>query len=122
MLICINRISKNVALDGRPPLRTSAEEEFILEPPAWTLMFKTNIFTYDHTHHGTPFLRPSAYKLRVEGVSPRCRIDQIRTGGSKGRPHPSESGQYLNGEKFIPPTIPIYFSCTKISFNFFNNT
>ena len=28
------------------------------------------------THYGTPFLRPSAYKARVEGVSPRCGIEQ----------------------------------------------
>ena len=24
---------------------------------------------YDHTHYGTPFLRPIAYKVRVGGVS-----------------------------------------------------
>ena len=30
----------------------------------------------DYTHYGTLFLRPSAYKARVGGVSPRCRIKQ----------------------------------------------
>ena len=28
-----------------------------------------------HTHYGTPFLRPSAYKVRVRGVSSRCGIE-----------------------------------------------
>ena len=30
----------------------------------------------DYTHYGTPFLRPSAYKARVGGVSSQCRIEQ----------------------------------------------
>ena len=36
----------------------------------------------DHTHYGTPFLKPKAYKVRVECVSPRCEIEQIRVGGT----------------------------------------
>ena len=43
---------------------------------------------------GTPFLRQSAYKIRVGGVSRRCGIEQIRVGGNKGRPCPSQSEQY----------------------------
>ena len=38
-------------------------------------------FTQSHAHYGTPFLRPSAYKARVRGVSPRYGIEQIREGG-----------------------------------------
>ena len=34
----------------------------------------------DHTHNSTPSLRPSAYKSKVEGVSSRCGIEQIRKG------------------------------------------
>ena len=30
----------------------------------------------DYTYYGTPFLRPSAYKARVGGVSSQCRIEQ----------------------------------------------
>ena len=56
-----------------------------------------------YTHYGTPFLRPSAYKARVGGVSPWCGIEQIRTGGSKGRPCLSQSRQYLIGERFLSP-------------------
>ena len=36
--------------------------------------------SHDHTHYGTPFFRPSAYKVRVGSVSPRCEIEQIRAG------------------------------------------
>ena len=56
------------------------------------------------THYGTPFLSPSAYKVRVGGVSPRRGIEQIRMGGCKGWPYLSQSEQYLIGERFIPPT------------------
>ena len=54
-------------------------------------------------------LRPSANKARVGGVSPRCGIEQIRVGGSKGRPYPSQSEQYLIRERFVPPTIVFFF-------------
>ena len=37
----------------------------------------------DHTHNGTPSLRPSAYKSKVEGVSSRCGIEQIREAKAK---------------------------------------
>ena len=58
-----------------------------------------------HTHYGTPFLWPNAYKARVEDVSPCYRIEQIHVGGSKGRPYPSQSEQYLIGaETKFPPT------------------
>ena len=30
----------------------------------------------DHTYYGTPFLRPNVYKIRVEDISLRCRIEQ----------------------------------------------
>ena len=56
--------------------------------------------SHPYTHYGTPNLRPSAYKARVGGISPRCGIVQIRAGGSKGRPCPSQSGQYLIGERY----------------------
>ena len=59
------------------------------------------------THYDTPFLRPSAYKVRVEGVSPQYEIKQICASGSKGPPCPSQSEQYLIGEKFVPPTLSI---------------
>ena len=61
----------------------------------------------DYTHYGIPFLKPSAYKARVGGVSPQCGIEQIRVGESKGRLYPSQSGQYLIGERFVPPTKSI---------------
>ena len=48
--------------------------------------------TTTHTHYGTPFLRPSAYKARVGGISPQYGIEQICAGGSKGWPCPSQSG------------------------------
>ena len=48
-------------------------------------------------------LRPSAYKVRVGGVSPRCGIEQIREGGIGFSAH-SQSRQYLLGERFVPPT------------------
>ena len=32
---------------------------------------------------GAPFLRPKAYKVRVGGISPWCRIKQIPAGGMK---------------------------------------
>ena len=54
-------------------------------------------------HYGRPFLRPSAYKVRVGGDSPLCGIEQIRAGRSKGRSYPSQSEQYLIGERFDPP-------------------
>ena len=57
----------------------------------------------DHTHYGTPFLRPSAYKARVGGVSPRYEIEQICEGGIDSSTH-SQSEQYLIGERFVPPT------------------
>ena len=55
---------------------------------------------------GTPFLRPSAYKARVGGISPWCGIEQIREGGISSSTH-SQSEQYLIGERFVPPTIII---------------
>ena len=58
------------------------------------------------THYGTPFLRPSAYKARVEGVSSRYEIEQIREGGIGSLTH-SQSEQHLIGERFVPPTINI---------------
>ena len=58
----------------------------------------------DHTHYGTPFLRPSAYKARVGGVSFRCGIEQIREGGIGSSAH-SQNKQYLIEERFVPPTI-----------------
>ena len=65
------------------------------------------VFPTKRSHYGTPFLRPSAYKARVRGVSPRRGIEQIRASGNKGRPYPSQSEQYLIGERFIPSTIII---------------
>ena len=62
-----------------------------------------------HTHYGTPFHWPNAYKARVEDVSPCYRIEQIHVGGSKGRPYPSQSEQYLIRERFVPPTIVFFF-------------
>ena len=56
-----------------------------------------------YTHYGTTFLRPSAYKVRVGGVFLRCGIEQICAGRSKDRSCPSQSGQYLIGERFVPP-------------------
>ena len=56
-----------------------------------------------HTHYGTPFLRPSAYKARVGDISPRCGIEQIHEGGIGSLAH-SQSEQYLIGERFVPPT------------------
>ena len=60
----------------------------------------------DYTRYGTLFLRSSAYKVRVGGVSPRCGIEQIREGGIGSSAH-SQSEQYLIGERFVPPTITI---------------
>ena len=57
----------------------------------------------DHTHYGTHFLKPSAYKARVGGVSPWCGIKQICEGGISSSAH-SQSKQYLIGERFVPPT------------------
>ena len=54
----------------------------------------------------TPFLRPSAYKARVGGLSPWCGIEQIHEGGISSSTH-SQSEQYLIGERFVPPTIII---------------
>ena len=54
----------------------------------------------------TPFLRPSAYKARVGGLSLRYGIEQIREGGISSSTH-SQSEQYLIGERFVPPTIII---------------
>ena len=65
------------------------------------------VFPTKRSHYGTPFLRPSAYKARVRGVSPRRGIEQIRASGNKGRPYPSQSEQYLIGERFVPSTIII---------------
>ena len=59
------------------------------------------------SHYGTPFLRPSDYKARVGGVSSRRGIEQIRAGGNKGRPYPSQSEQYLIRKRFVPFTIII---------------
>ena len=72
----------------------------------WLYMIKCDVYhsVCDHTYYGIPFLRPSAYKARVGGVSPRYRIEQIYAGGSKAWLYPSQSGQYLIGEKFVPPT------------------
>ena len=56
-----------------------------------------------HRKYCPPFLKPSAYKVRVGGDSPLCGIEQIRAGRSKGRSYPSQSGQYLIGERFDPP-------------------
>ena len=58
----------------------------------------------DHTHYSTPFLRPSAYKARVGGVSPQCGIEQICEGGIGSSVH-SQSEQYLIGERFVLPTV-----------------
>ena len=65
------------------------------------------VFPTKRSHYGTPFLRLSAYKARVRGVSPRRGIEQIRASGNKGRPYPSQSEQYLIGERFVPSTIII---------------
>ena len=65
------------------------------------------VFPTKRSHYGTPFLRPSAYKARVRSVSPRRGIEQIRASGNKGRPYPSQSEQYLIGERFVPSTIII---------------
>ena len=61
-----------------------------------------------HTHYSTPFLRPSAYKARVGGISPRCEIEQIRESGISSSAH-SQSEQYLIGERFVHPTISFLF-------------
>ena len=72
----------------------------------WLYIIKCDVYhsVCDHTHYGTPFLRPSAYKARVGGVSPRYGIEQIYVGGSKGWLYPSQSAQYLIRGKFVPPT------------------
>ena len=68
-------------------------------------MCKSYSCSHDHTHYGTPFLRPKAYKARVRGISPRCEIEQIHAGGTKIDPYPSQSEQYLiGGRGESPPT------------------
>ena len=52
-----------------------------------------------HREYCPPFLRPSAYKVRVGGVSPQCGIEQICEGGIGSSAH-SQSKQYLIGERF----------------------
>ena len=37
----------------------------------------------------------------MEGISPRCGIEQIREGGIDSLAH-SQSEQYLIGERFVP--------------------
>ena len=69
-----------------------------------------------YMHYGTPFLRPSAYKVRVGGVSSWCGIEQIRKGGICSAAH-SQSEQYLTGERFVPPTPIIHF----LSFSILQN-
>ena len=64
----------------------------------------------DHTHYGTPFLRLSAYKVRVRGISLWCGIEQILAGGSKSWPCPSQSDSSI-------PTISNYNDSIFISFN-----
>ena len=73
------------------------------EAHASTNAYATTVFETCsvHTHYDTLFLRPSAYKARMWGVSPWCRIEQICAGGSKGRPCLSQSGQYLIKERFV---------------------
>ena len=44
----------------------------------------------------------NAYKARVEGISPHCETEQIHEGHTW-----TQSGQFLLGERFIPPTIII---------------
>ena len=78
-------------------------------------------FLWDHTHYGTPFLRPSAYKARVRGVSPRCGILQIREGGIGSSTH-SQSEQYLIRERFVPPTGVLIVSQKIIIFTTFRLT
>ena len=56
------------------------------------------------THYGTPFLRPSAYKLRVGGVSPWCGIEQIRV-GSIGLFGPFPKWTNLLRERFVENVI-----------------
>ena len=48
---------------------------------------------------GTPSLRPSAYKLKVRGVSPRCGIEQIREGLHPKRTIPSKGEVRLSHKK-----------------------
>ena len=74
----------------------------------------TNLFPIDHTHYGTSFLRPSAYKAMVGGVSPQCGIEQIREGGIDSSAH-SQSKQYLIRERFVSPTLTL---CHVLPFNF----
>ena len=64
----------------------------------------------NHTHNGTPFLRPSAYKVRVGGISLWCGIEQIRAGGNKSWPCSSQSDSSI-------PTISNYNNSIFISFN-----
>ena len=41
------------------------------------ILFSKNLFNYRNTHYDTSFLRPSAYKTRMEGISLRYGIEQI---------------------------------------------
>ena len=69
----------------------------------------------DHTHYGTPFLRPKAYKARAGGVSPWCGIEQIRAGGTQVNPCPSQSEQYLIGSREeSPPTVAILICLMRV--------
>ena len=75
------------------------------EAHASTNAYATTVFETCsvHTHYGTPFLGLSAYKARVEGVSPHCGIEQIREGGIGSSAY-SQREQYLIRERFVPPT------------------
>ena len=64
-----------------------------------------------HTHDDTPLLRLNAYKLKVGGISPRYRIEQIREGF-----HPKQTIPY-KGE--VRPSTTRMRKCayTYINFN-----
>ena len=63
-----------------------------------------------HTHDDTPSLRPNAYKLKVEGISPRYRIEQICEGF-----HPKQTIPY-KGE--VRPSTTRMRKCAHTYINF----
>ena len=75
-------------------LDSSCGRKLSFEPQLGIVLFeisgtgrRPNPQGFDHIHYGIPFLRPSAYKARAGGVSPRCEIEQIREGGIGSSAH-----------------------------------
>ena len=71
--------------------------------PLPPLLYRRVYRTHNMVH---PFLRPSAYKARVGGVSLRCGIKQICAGGSKSWPaHPKANDTWLGKDLFLPQLL-----------------